>query len=89
MKVVSSSNNLCEACAEMFSVNSYTGVSIQGVRIWGSPWVPQHTAWRTAFNKSSEELQTHWKETLTAGCSVDVLVTHTPAKGVSVYISKL
>jgi hypothetical protein len=41
--------------------------------------VPQHGAWKTGFNKHSEDLKTHWKETLPA--SVDVLVTHTPCRG--------
>lgn len=57
------------------------GIVIEGVRIWGSPWIPQLTAWRTAFNKSCAELQTHWRESLPLGSSVDILVTHTPARG--------
>jgi Icc-related predicted phosphoesterase len=42
--------------------------------------VPQHGSWKTGFNKDSQDLKDHWKETLPN--NVDVLVTHTPCKGV-------
>jgi Icc-related predicted phosphoesterase len=57
------------------------GTTIKGVKIWGSPWVPQHTTWQTAFNKTPLELKDHWKSKLPTGSGIDVLVTHSPARG--------
>ena len=62
-----------------------------GLHIWGSPWVPRYSSWKTGFNKSPEEMSIHWRETLgatsasgaaTGGSSIDVLITHTPAHGI-------
>jgi hypothetical protein len=57
-----------------------SGISVGNVKIWGSPRVPRYASWRTAFNKSSDEMCAHWRETLPEAGSVDVLVTHTPPR---------
>mmetsp|Transcript_22194 Transcript_22194/g.37592 ORF Transcript_22194/g.37592 Transcript_22194/m.37592 type:complete len:301 (-) Transcript_22194:286-1188(-) len=56
------------------------GITVEGITLWGSPWVPQHGNWKTGFNKDSLELHDHWKDTLPE--QVDILITHTPSKGV-------
>ena len=60
------------------------------IRVFGSPWVTSYAGWRTAFNRSDEEMREHWQSTLIrpangvrggdgAGVrSVDLLLTHMP-----------
>jgi len=66
---------------EMLSGIEYlegSGVVIDGVRFWGSPWQPRFGRW--AFNlERGPELAAHWS---TVPEDTDVLVTHTPAAGV-------
>lgn len=53
-------------------------VEIEGLRCWGSPWTPKLFNW--AFNQPrGEPLARIWRQ-VPAG--IDLLVTHTPAKGV-------
>lgn len=55
-------------------------VVVEGVHVFGSPWVRQSTPWRTAFNKTSHEMKSHWDAHLPAG--IDVLLTHMPPWGI-------
>jgi Icc-related predicted phosphoesterase len=52
-------------------------VEFRGLKIFGSPWVPDLP--RHAFHKRPSALASLW-----AGipCGIDILVTHTPPKGV-------
>ena len=56
--------------------------------MWGSPWVPRYSSWKTGFNKSQEEMRDHWRDTLLTAPpgkprpGIDVLLTHTPAYGI-------
>jgi Icc-related predicted phosphoesterase len=53
-------------------------VTVNGVRIYGSPWQPEFFNW--AFNlKRGEELKRKWDQ---IPDGVDILVTHGPAYGV-------
>jgi Icc-related predicted phosphoesterase len=55
-----------------------SGVEINGVRFWGSPWQPWFLSW--AFNlPRGEALKKHW-DLIPAG--TDVLVTHSPPYGI-------
>lgn len=54
-------------------------IVVEGFRIWGSPWVPQHGGWKTGFNKTTDELELHWENVIPD--NIDILVTHTPCKG--------
>ena len=42
--------------------------------------VTQHGGWKTGFNKKSFSLDYHWTATLPD--QVDILVTHSPCKGI-------
>jgi Icc-related predicted phosphoesterase len=54
-----------------------SGIEIDGIKIWGSPWQPWFHDW--AFNLSrGEELRELW---LQIPLDTDILVTHTPPKG--------
>lgn len=54
------------------------GLTIDGVKFWGSPWQPEFCNW--AFNlPRGPELKRHW-DMIPEG--TDVLVTHTPPMGV-------
>lgn len=55
-----------------------TGVTIDGVKFWGSPWQPEFCNW--AFNlPRGPALKAHWD---LIPQDVDVLVTHSPPMGV-------
>jgi Icc-related predicted phosphoesterase len=55
-----------------------SGVEIEGVKFWGSPYTPRFFDW--AFNVDrGEEIKKHWD---LIPDDVDVLITHGPAKGV-------
>lgn len=74
-----STNNNGSSCLYLLSDS---GITIEGIQIFGSPWVPHSHSWLTAFNKPSGDMPDHWEKTLPAGRgSVDVLLTHTPAYG--------
>ncbi len=54
-----------------------SGISIEGIKIWGSPVQPEFFDW--AFNrKRGAEIQTHWK---LIPDDTDILLTHGPAFG--------
>ncbi len=54
-----------------------SGVTIDGVKFWGSPWQPAFCDW--AFNLPRESLAAKWALIPT---DIDVLVTHTPPYGI-------
>jgi Icc-related predicted phosphoesterase len=53
-----------------------TGVEIDGVKFWGSPYTVAFHGW--AFNMSLDELQYNWEK---APLDTDVLITHGPPLG--------
>lgn len=53
------------------------GVTVDGVRIWGSPWQPPFMDW--AFNLPEDGI--HAKLEAAEEGSVDVLITHGPPRG--------
>jgi len=54
-----------------------SGITIDGVRFWGSPWTPDLPGW--AWYADSAGLRHAWGQ-IPAG--VDVLITHTPPAGI-------
>jgi Icc-related predicted phosphoesterase len=54
-----------------------SGVEIDGVKIWGSPWQPRFYNW--AFNADrGEDIMQHWNK---IPDDTDILITHGPAFG--------
>lgn len=53
------------------------GVEIDGFRFYGAPWVPELTEW--AHYLTDDELDRAWRR---IPADVDVLITHTPPRGV-------
>ncbi|PYE51988.1 Icc-related predicted phosphoesterase [Deinococcus yavapaiensis KR-236] len=53
------------------------GVTVRGVRVWGSPITPVFEEW--AFIRAPREIDAHWRR---IPRDVDVLVTHGPPLGV-------
>lgn len=53
-----------------------SGVDVEGVRFWGSPWQPEFGSW--AFNYDREDGEQRWS---TVPDGTDVLVTHGPPFG--------
>jgi len=58
-----------------------SGVTVDGISIWGSPVQPFFCNW--AFNRRRDEIQKHW-DMIPEG--TELLVTHGPAKRVLDYI---
>jgi len=54
-----------------------SGVEIEGIKIWGSPFTPTFGNW--AFMKSREKLGQMWEN---IPSDTDILVTHGPPKGI-------
>lgn len=55
-----------------------SGVELDGVRFWGSPYTPAHLNW--AFNKErGKGIAEHWAQ---IPPNTDVLITHGPPHGV-------
>ena len=52
-------------------------VTIEGIRLWGSPTTPDFMEW--AFGKRRDEMKEHWKYVPN---NVDILITHTPPFGI-------
>ena len=52
-----------------------SGITIQGVKFWGSPWIPPYAG---AYNLPRVELKAKWNMIP----EVDVLVTHGPPNGI-------
>ena len=63
--------------AEVIYLND-SGVTIEGIRIWGSPIQPRFGRW--AFNRDrGAEIDQHWQLIPT---STDILITHGPPYGI-------
>lgn len=54
-----------------------SGVTIEGIKFWGSPVTPWFHNW--AFNRLSNEIGQHWD---LIPAEVDVLITHGPPHGI-------
>ena len=54
-----------------------SGVEIDGVKFWGSPWTPMFYNW--AFMRPDNELQEIWAK---IPADTDVLITHGPPQGI-------
>lgn len=52
-----------------------SSITVSGLKIYGSPWVPKLKSW--AFYKSNEDLKTYWDDV--AEC--DILMSHGPPYG--------
>jgi hypothetical protein len=66
---------LCSDLGVTYLANS--GVTIDGVNIWGSPDQPAFCGW--GFNRTNTELTEHWK---TIPDNTNILITHAPAYGI-------
>ena len=55
-----------------------TGVTIDGVSFWGSPYTPEFLSWAFMYRRGPEAKQ-HWDQ-IPAG--LDVLITHGPPYGI-------
>lgn len=61
-----------------------SGVTINGVRFWGSPWQPWFLSW--AFNlPRGAALKAHW-DLIPEG--TDVLITHSPPHGIGDWVDR-
>jgi predicted phosphodiesterase len=61
-----------------------SGVEIDGIKFWGSPWQPEFMGW--AFNlPRGEPLRAHWD---LIPDDVDVLVTHSPPYGIGDWVDR-
>lgn len=58
-----------------------SGVTIEGVQFWGSPYTPWFNNW--AFNEHKENMRRHWDLIPTF---IDVLITHGPPYGIRDYL---
>eukprot|EP00919_Chromeraceae_sp_WS-2016_P054305 GHVR01128961.1.p1 GENE.GHVR01128961.1~~GHVR01128961.1.p1 ORF type:complete len:377 (+),score=87.83 GHVR01128961.1:57-1133(+) len=63
--------------AEGISVLMDSGEEVEGLKVWGTPWIPKEYSWRTAFNRTEEELLEVWGSIPPS----DVLISHSPAYG--------
>lgn len=55
-----------------------SGVEIEGVRFWGSPWTPTFLDWAFMLDRG-QALHNHWEQIPE---NTDVLITHGPPKGI-------
>ena len=53
------------------------GIEIEDIKLWGSPVTPALPDW--AFGKERSEMAAHWKHLPN---EIDILITHTPPRGV-------
>eukprot|EP00510_Aplanochytrium_minuta_P007905 CAMPEP_0184033248 /NCGR_PEP_ID=MMETSP0955-20130417/3637_1 /TAXON_ID=627963 /ORGANISM="Aplanochytrium sp, Strain PBS07" /LENGTH=324 /DNA_ID=CAMNT_0026319559 /DNA_START=46 /DNA_END=1020 /DNA_ORIENTATION=- len=51
--------------------------TVEGVKIYGTPWVRQYASWQTAFNRKEKDILQYWEKLQPA----DILLTHQPPKG--------
>lgn len=60
-----------------------SGITIEGIRFWGSPYTPWFNNW--AFNEHKDNMWRHWD---LIPADTDILITHGPAYGIrdSLYI---
>ena len=56
-----------------------SGIEIQGLNIWGSPWQPEFYNWAFNLPRKGAELLEKWKM-IPRNC--DILLTHGPPKGI-------
>jgi len=56
-----------------------TGVTIGGIKFYGSPWQPDHRFWAFNLQRHSLELKAKWDA---VPDDTDVLITHTPPWGI-------
>lgn len=56
-----------------------SGVTIEGVRFYGSPWTPRFGFWAWMLERGSQELANKWAK---IPGDVDVLITHGPPYGI-------
>ena len=54
-----------------------SGVILDGVQVWGSPWQPAYNQWAFNLNRGAA-LQSQWDK---IPSDTDVLITHCPPKG--------
>lgn len=55
-----------------------TGITIEGIKFWGTPYQPEHNNW--AFNKKrGKDLCYHWN---LIPDDIDIVITHTPSFGI-------
>lgn len=66
---------LCKDLGVIYLNNS--GITIEGLNIWGSPDQPAFYNW--AFNRTNVQLIEHWK---TIPDNTNILITHAPAFGI-------
>jgi len=56
-----------------------SGLEIDGIRFWGSPWQPAYNDWAFNLPRNGDALRRAW-DRIPAG--TDVLITHGPAHGI-------
>lgn len=56
-----------------------SGIEINGIKIWGSPWQPFFYDWAFNLPRNGEELLSKWK--MIPG-NTDILITHGPPHGI-------
>jgi Icc-related predicted phosphoesterase len=54
-----------------------SGVEIEGIKIWGSPWTPYFFNW--AFNYQPEDAYKYWEK---IPLDINILITHGPPYGI-------
>lgn len=55
-----------------------SGIEIEGMKIYGSPWQPRFFDWAFNVDRNSEELNSKWEM---IPDDIDILITHGPASG--------
>ena len=70
---------ICYALGIIYLQDS--GVEIEGIKFWGSPWTPIFGDW--VFMMDDFELDQHWQK---ISEDINVLITHGPPYGVGDYI---
>lgn len=56
-----------------------SGITIDGVTFWGTPWTPNFYDWAFMYPRSSEMAKTVWNKVPEG---TDVLITHGPPRGI-------
>ena len=55
-----------------------TNVTIEGIKIFGSPWTPTFCNW--SFNKDRSKLERMWRNVIDDDC--DIVIVHGPPQGI-------
>lgn len=66
-------NDLARSIFSDFHYLQDSGIEIEGIKFWGSPWTPEFAGW--AFMKQDQELKQYWD---LVPEDIDVLITHGP-----------